>query len=316
MACEEHANAWLDHLELPPSAVEVNKLLASVPAAARCFVVLSANVPIAAYRALALAVACAPVVLVKPSRRDPHLAEILVKALQDSGLAVSLVDELAPQLGDHVMAYGSDDTLTTIRRSLPHGVSFSGHGTGFGVALIAKDDSLTDAAVGLAADVIAFDQQGCLSPRVVFVEGAQERAVQFGRALFAELGNEDQRWSRPIPSEVVAAELVAYVQLMKVTSECLAPRPSLDCGWIGAVGIDVNPHALVLPPAFRVVHVVSADLPVASALLLPLVRFVTAVGATQPSSAVSLGVPWARVSLFGQMQRPPLDGPVDLRRWP
>jgi hypothetical protein len=89
--------------------------------------------------------------------------------------------------------------------------------------------------------------------------------------------------------------------------------------WFGGpahgVGLDLAPRRLSLAPAARVVHVVQVDADT-TGLLAPWASAITAIGIAN-EGALSLRVchiaPGARRSVLGRMQRPPLDGPVDLR---
>jgi hypothetical protein len=82
------------------------------------------------------------------------------------------------------------------------------------------------------------------------------------------------------------------------------------------VGLDPAPRSLLLPPAARVVHVAACSAGDATALLAPWRGAITAIGASGGgplARAVWDTVARARRSALGSMQRPPLDGPVDLR---
>lgn len=307
---EAGARLALTHLEPPPSAAELASLLGSVRRAPRCAVSLSANVSVAAFRALALALASAPIVTLKPSRRDPVLADLLIDAYAEvapPGTSLSRVDAITAAPGDHVMAYGADATLAAIRGALSPGVTFDAHGTGFGVALIGVADHLSEVARALAGDVIVFDQQGCLSPRIAFVEGEAERARRFAEHLCEALSTLGHAIPPGPAARHDAADVLAYKRLMRAAGDVLE-------GEGAAVGVDLAPRALTLPPPTRIVHVVSASPPRALELVTPVARFVTAVGATDPVAATFEGRLTApRVSPPGRMQRPPLDGPVDRR---
>jgi hypothetical protein len=176
--------ALAQHLETEASAIERVRLLAWAKPSERCHL-LSANVVTGALRAIVLGLVSAPHVLVKPSRRDPALARLLVchiAPLLASG-SIMLVESLAAEAGDQVHAYGSDDTLVAIAGALPEGARLRGHGSGFGVAVIDETDDLEAAAKGLARDVVAFDQRGCLSPRVAIALGGAARARSVALAL-------------------------------------------------------------------------------------------------------------------------------------
>lgn len=281
----------------------------------RCHVVLSANVCTAALRALALAVATSPAVLVKPSRRDPVLAELLVRALTaDPAFAaaagtIALVPAIAPAPGDEVHVYATDETIRAIAATLPPGASLRSHGTGFGVALVEAGADIPEAASALALDVAAFDQRGCLSPRVLLVRGDAPRAATFARALACELDHLARRRPRGPLDATTRAELRTYVATTQALGACHEGE-----GFV--VGLDESPTALVLPPAARAVHVVPATLATTTALLTPWARWIAAIGAADHGPLLDAAralAPRARTSALGAMQRPPLDGPVDLR---
>jgi hypothetical protein len=310
--------ALREHLETEPSAADLAELLGRAGEAARCHVVLSANVCTAALRAIALACAAAPDVLVKPSRRDPVVAELLVRAMVEEGAlaaaggSIALVGSIAPGGGDEVHVYGSDETVEAIRAALPPGVTLRPHGSGFGVAVIEAGVDLAETAAALARDVVAFDQRGCLSPRVALVSGGEER----GRELQERLASSLAGWQRRAPlgalDAATAGELRRYADTAAALGSCLAGE-----GFI--VGLDEAPSALLLPPPARAVHVMPAapaSLGEVASWLAPWASKIAALGAAGSGpllDAVRAIAPRARLSAIGLMQRPPLDGPVDLR---
>lgn len=312
------------HLETQPRPEHLDALIAAVGAAAprhppRCHVVLAANVCIAALRAMAVAVAAAPVVCVRPSRRDPALAPILSRVLAGdpsfaaAGGAVACVDAIDPAPGDELHVYGSDAAVRAITDSVAPGVIVRDHGAGLGVAVVGAADALEAAARAVAADVIPFDQRGCLSPRAVLVEGDAGRAEAFAGALHAALAD----LSDSVPRGPIDPAMRAEIALYRTSLQ------AVGAVWEGPshlVGLDPAPRALVLPPAARVVHVAPASAGAAPALIAPWAAYLTSIGANGslgPTSCL-VGALWtiaprARRARLGEMQRPPLDGPVDLR---
>jgi hypothetical protein len=303
------------HLEARASLAEQAALVAGAGRASRCHVVLAANVCTASLRALALAVATAPEIVVKPSRRDPVLAELLVRELArdaaflEAGGAATLAADVAPEAGDELHVYGADATLEAFRARATTGVVFRGHGTGLGLALVGAGVDLEASARAIAEDVVAFDQRGCLSPRIVLVEGDAKRAAELAAALDHAL----LALGREIPRGALGTEDAGALALYRAALEALgAYRSGAEHG----VGLDPAPVALVLPPALRVVHVAPADASTVGALLAPLVSSVAALGVDDDGALARAAValaPLARRSRLGAMQRPPLDGPVDLR---
>ncbi|MGK4001042.1 acyl-CoA reductase [Sorangium sp. So ce1036] len=326
------------HLEIAPSRGELDALVATSGRARRCHVVLAANVCTAPLRAIAVAAATAPEVFVRPSRRDPVVAELLARALQADEVfarsrgAVALVADLQlddageraardARLGDGPRAapdaepraelhvYGTDRTVATLRAQAGPGVLVRGHGAGLGLAVVGPDADLAEAARAIAGDVVPFDQRGCLSPRFALVEGPAGRAEALARALHEALELAGARIPRGPLDGATRAEIAMY----RATLEAVG---SFWGGEGHGVGLDPAPRALLLPPAARVVHVVPVTAGAAAALLAPIRGALTAIGAGgggQLAAAASALAPRARVSALGWMQRPPLDGPVDLR---
>lgn len=298
------------HVEVEATDEELAALVARAGDAARVAVVLSANVFVGALRAIALARAASDDVVVRPSRRDPAFARALVEAAVAAGDAHVRLDEgldVSTFEGGEIHVYGRDETIAEVRAKASSAVRVRGHGSGMGVALVSARADLVQAARGLAADVVVFDQRGCLSPRVALVIGDEARASELADALHAEL----DRWGASVPRGAVPkgerAAAGRYVATMTYACRALVGNEH-------AVGVAPPGAPLVLPPPYRNVHVaVCASLDEASKLLEPLARGVITIGSDDRESARALAPAWARLSELGSMQRPPLDGPVDLR---
>ena len=296
--------ALTEHLEVAITADNLVSLLAAVEEAPRCHVILAANVCTAALRAIALALAAAPVVTIRPSRRDPGLAPILAREL-----GIAIAEAVIPAPGDALHIYGSDATIAAVRASAAPGVLVQGHGTGLGIAIVSARVDLEGAARSLAADVIPFDQRGCLSPRFTLVEGDADRAAAFAAALHGALRDLGERVPRGPLDEATSAAIALHGAAIDAVGERFT-------GPHHVVGLDPSPRTLPLPPAARVVHVVPARALDAERLLGPWARFVTTVGHAGPGALLDAALaltPDARLASLGRMQRPPLDGPVDRR---
>lgn len=296
--------ALASHLEVEVTDADLDALLAAVEVAPRCHVLLAANVCTAALRAIALGLAASPSLTVRPSRREPGLAPILAREL-----GVTLTDVLTAAPGDTLHVYGSDATIAAVRASAAPGVIVRGHGTGLGIAIVSADADLAAAAQALAADVIPFDQRGCLSPRFALVEGCDDRAATFAKALDAALRDEGERVPRGPLDAATRSAIALYGAAIDAVGERFAGPHHL-------VGLDPAPRTLPLPEAARVVHVVPASAASVATLLAPWARFITTVGGAGGGALLDAAhalAPAARHARLGRMQRPPLDGPVDRR---
>jgi hypothetical protein len=295
-------------LEIAPTDAELAALCGVTPIARAAHVLLSANVFVGAHRAIAVALAASERVSVRASRREPHMPELLQRA----GAPFELVSELRPSAGDHVFAYGADETLSKVRASLPAQVVFHAHGSGFGVAVVAPSapSELSAAAAALARDVVPFDQRGCLSPRVAFVLGDAGTARRFAAALAERLAWFAEQVPRGLLSEEERAAERRYRDLAAYGGEVFAGRD-----YAVSVGEDAPHEPLLMPPVGRHVHVVSTE--DFTPRIDGIRHSLTAVGVFGPSALherVTSVAPRARVSALGKMQRPPLDGPVDRRQ--
>ncbi len=319
--------ALRDHLETHPTPTEIDTLLARATPSRRCHVILSANVCTAALRAIACALATAPHVSIRPSRRAPTLATLLTDTLADPTVTLNAAhpregeevaadplhsssraggashdfeknDDFVTRLGagDALHLYGSDETIAAITARVSPSVAVAAHGTGVGVAIVAADH---DAAAGAVADdLVAFDGRGCLSPRVILVA---RDPLGFAAKLHDALTARGARVPRGVLTPSERAELTRYRDTLRAVGHHFE-------GAHHAVAVDPAPVAIALPPAHRAAIVLPAD---AHPLVDP--ALVVAVGSDQLPHPIAQRFGRARASALGRMQKPPLDGPVDLR---
>lgn len=290
-----------ESLERSASEADVARLAASVTAADEVAVVLSANVFVAALRAVALARIASPRVRVRPSRREPIFARALVEAWGDPGITLEPGLDVGALRHGVIHVYGRDETVAEIRRA--SSVPVVGHGAGMGIAVVARGAAIEDAARALARDVVAFDQRGCLSPRIAWVEGDHPRA----RALAGALDSALTALAIPLGAvdDAERAEGRRYVETMHAVGEVIARESHV-------VAVAEPGASALVPPAGRHVHVAPfAAVADVERAMAPYARFVVAVGGDDALAARAF--PRARALELGAMQRPPLDGPADLR---
>jgi hypothetical protein len=121
-------------------------------------------------------------------------------------LTSALFDE-----ADCVTATGSDETLASIRRRLSPRTKFLGYGHQVSFGYVANGNlsgvNARKAAAQAADDVVAWDQLGCLSPHVIYVEyGGTVSAELFAEMLAKELEEREKTEPRAeLPVEHAAA---------------------------------------------------------------------------------------------------------------
>jgi hypothetical protein len=297
-------------LETHPSDKEIESLIASAGVAKRAHVLLSANVFIAAHRAIALGLAASERVFVRPSRREPVFAQLLSHTTP--GL-FTVVDELQPEAGDVVWAYGADQTMTELQAGLPSGVTLKAHGSGFGVVVVRETDLSSAVAWQTFADAVAldtalFEQRGCLSPRLLLAEGSGVFAERLQRELLRAL----DRVAVQIPRGRLLPEEQADITWYRECVRTLGDWQGSDAGSVARVEERTEP----IPPPGRNLQICSVTDAIAT--LKEITPQITCVA--RPASG---HLPWlaalrgavhrARHCAVGKMQSPPFDGPVDLR---
>ena len=167
--------------------------------------------------------------LVKVSHRDPVFPALFVESMRkvDAELAdcVAVLDwrreesaltQAALAEADAVIAYGDDETVDTLRRMRQTDARFIGYGHKLSFAAIGREaltaKHLRELAESAAFDVSVYDQQGCLSPHVIYVEeGGEFPPRDFAAALADAMAAYQSRVPRG-PLSVEEAAQIAKVR--------------------------------------------------------------------------------------------------------
>jgi hypothetical protein len=131
------------------------------------------------------------------------------------------------EAADCVTATGSDETLAAIRQHLPAKTRFVGYGhrVSFGYISGAMLSGLSakKTVARAAEDVVSWDQLGCLSPHVFYVEpGGAIGPEQFAEMLAAELERIESvapRGSLPSPTAAAIASRRAFYEVRAAHSD-------------------------------------------------------------------------------------------------
>lgn len=134
--------------------------------------------------------------ILKLSRRNEKIGRALVRRHADPGQKIRIVTDPAAfrklaARADAWIVYGSDATLEALRRDVPPGVGWIGHGHRISLSVVfASALRRGPAAVAKACvrDIRPYDQRGCLSPQIIWVEGGG--AAAFARSLQSTLDRE------------------------------------------------------------------------------------------------------------------------------
>ncbi|MFQ5690171.1 MAG: acyl-CoA reductase [Gemmatimonadota bacterium] len=289
----------------------------------------SANLPGVGVTAAVRGLLARSGVLCRVSRGEPGLLPLFARALaeEDPLLGRSLAVTWWPAESDEpawdlwvkrsgkVIVYGGDVAVNAVRRRIPPHTDLIVYGPKLGVGVVLAD-AVGDAtcAAGLARDVCAYEQRGCVSPRLILVVGD---AMRFAASLSDALERETKRHPGRVtsPEEAVAirslraeAEFGSYAERTSGEAGVLASRD--DVSWTVIVKASPELEADDLPRVVRVFPVSGpGDV---ERVLGPLEGHVQAVGYAGEEgaqelaeAAARLGV--SRVAPFGRMAWPPAD---------
>lgn len=268
----------------------------------------------------------------KPSSEEPVFPALFARSIAavDPKLAAAMailpwtggdaaVEAAAFAASETVIAYGSEASIEKIRGRVPSGVGFVGHGHRMSSAVVGREalepGSLHRLAERLAYDVSLFDQQGCVSPHVVYVE----RGGAISPEGFAErLAEAMAAFERAMPRGRLAVEETAAIQQVRTEAELrelreepirLFPSP----GGTAWTVIYEEDQTFVPSCLNRVVRVKPlADMDELPNLVRPIRRYLQTVGTALTherrdrlaDALASLGV--CRVCSVGEMPHPPL----------
>lgn len=162
---------------------------------------LAGNLFLSGWESLVLANLTGACNLVRTAQHDPFFPMLFVKAM-------SMVDPLAEQMNkvvwwphtatslteqaagaaDVVVAFGDDVSVASLRGLTPVSTRFIAHGHKLSFALVDGEElpsaRLTRLVNALAYDFSVYDQQGCLSPRALFVRTRSQRLInELGQKL-------------------------------------------------------------------------------------------------------------------------------------
>ncbi len=222
--------AWAIDTSLPASIDVLAAACARAPMSTshdrRLSVILAGNVFTACIRALGWPLLLGWRVTTKAASADDVLPHALRDALHEvdpvvaARLEVTTFDrgdqtslQALIDRSDAVSVYGSDATVASVRRALNDDKRLIAHGHGVGAAFVDRgairgrvQRSLW--AQRLALDIAAYDQRGCLSPHVIFVDTDDPKRTQkLALALHEALSQLERTLPRgPLPTDVTAAQ--------------------------------------------------------------------------------------------------------------
>ncbi len=221
----------------------------------------------------------------------------------------------ALDLSDAVVSFGSDDSVSLMRQMTAWNVPFAGHGSTASFSLLSAEELRNNPVEWLAEccayDFAAYDQQGCLSPRALFVEDLYSRDVdRFVDALHSAM----VRLEINMPRKTLALEdrgaLARARDMVLLDAACGGAGRRVSNNHDGFL-MTVKPAAQFrLGPVNRFVDVyLYKQLDEVEELLREFRGRISTLGVAdprRPPDSLVRALQVHRVCELGQMQRPPL----------
>lgn len=262
---------------------------------------------------------------------EPHLAHCLAVLGWPGGEPESRsLEEVAFGRSDLVTATGGDEAVSAVRLAAaghqPASARFIGNGHHLSLGLIGREalDDLKGIARNAALDVAMYDQLGCLSPHLFYIEtGGAHFPREFAKALGQELACLEKDLPRGSLDTATSARLHqirSVAEIKQADGEEVIVFGS-ESGTLWTVIYEADP-TFVLSPLYRTVRVKPIkDLLHAVPLLESWRPYLQAAGITVPESrrmalAEALGRAGVhRICPVGRMQQPPAGWSQDGRRF-
>lgn len=196
--------------------------------------IASGNIPAPAWMSIAMGVLVRSAQLMKCATNASLLPRLYAHSLYEVEPKLGACLEIACWHGgnteieealfaqsDCVTATGSDETLASIRRSLPIQCRFVGYGHRVSFGYIShkalSHETIKEVVERAATDVIAWNQLGCLSPHVFYVEdGDEHMGEKFAEKLAAELARREEiepRGQIPVQASATIASRRAFYEV-------------------------------------------------------------------------------------------------------
>ncbi len=261
--------------------------------------------------------------LVRMSREESLLPSLFARSLKEvrpdlaDNIAIlhwdrsdTAMTEAAFQKADAAIVYGSNTTITKLRKLIPTTCRTVFHGHKLSLSLIGRESITRDIAKKAALDVALYDQRGCLSPHLIYVEAGGPITP----LIFAEwMADALEAISEELPKTTLSPNEAAQIQQLRATlplkGGTVFSSPK-DLNWTvlydpdSSFSISPLSRTLWIKPVGDISHVPS--------LLKPYRDHLQAIGLALTETRQDDVIPQiaelggCRICEIGQMQKPPL----------
>lgn len=295
------------------------------------FHICSGNIPGISVRSLAYGLLVKSANLVKISEGEPFLAPLFAQSIAEvdpelaQAVAVSWwpggednLERVAFDKADHVVVYGSNETIKSVRTRVSHIVKCHFHGHKMGIVIVGKEcltlEKAKDIVKKISFDTVLYNQQGCFSPYLIYVEnGGQVTPLDFTKLLAGGMEEMEEKYpSGKISYEIGTqiAQLRTFYRIKDVQDKtAVVLQGEKNSSWTVVLDKDPKPSPSCTH-RFLVVKTVE-DLSDLAEILAPLKGKISTAGYALIEKRVhSLGADFGRLGAHrftpvGRMQSPP-----------
>ena len=220
------------------------------------------------------------------------------------------ITQTAFRRADLVIVYGSDETIEKIREKVPPTTRAIYHGHKLSLGIIAREAIHSRLSEQAAMDIALYDQRGCLSPHLYYVEeGGAASPIEFAQWLAQSLYVASYQLPKGPTSPAEAAQIQQLRGALPLKGGRVFPSPK---GLDWTVLYDPDPSFSISPLARTIWIKPVQDLAQIPTYLEPVRSYLQAAGMAVPPerqpqivpSLAQMGV--NRICPIGKMQKPPM----------
>lgn len=280
------------------------------------------NVPDPIVLAVTAARLCGAELILKLSRRNAKVGRALVRKHASRRQKVRILTDPAgfrrrAAPADAWVVYGSDATVAAMRKHASPSAGFVAHGHRISASVVFGSALKRGPAAAVKAcvrDIRPYDQQGCLSPQIIWVEGD---ASAFARLLQTGLEREEARCGpvrRDPETRRLRAAVLQELQVRAIDPKALTFLRDPRAAGPGPVVYQLKRGAFTTPAAGQVVAVKSfgsvADIVKGMRIFRSHLQGIGTAGTAAERRAVRQAFAGTTAVYFpriGRLQSPPLD---------
>jgi len=284
--------------------------------------VLAGNTPLASWPPLLASLLVKSACFAKMSSDETLWTSILIRTLQEAMpemgacLAAEVwpggareIEEFLIQHTDLMMVFGSDPTIFAWRGRMPLHKPFLGYGHRASFAVILRECLTPEVAEKLAWDTTLYDQQGCLSPQVAYVErGGRVAPEEFAEWVAGGLARFARRY--PAARDFASVATIRQMRDMAAFAEGAHLWGADDLSWTlclyppGPFPFSCAHRFLFLVPIQRLQEI--PDLVAGSEPFLGAVGLAAPLERQEEAAETLAPLGISRICPPGTMQQPPL----------